>query len=162
MAELVVQAAVDPVVIVLGAHAKKIEPVLHGLRVHLAVNPGWSQGLASSLRTGIEAARERQPRLDALIVTLADQPTLPARHLDKLIRTFRAGGCSMVASQTATVTVPPALFAAQWFPALCALQGDQGARALFTRHPDELATVPLETNDDLDTPADYDRFTQSL
>lgn len=161
LAELVLQAPVRPVVIVLGANAREIGPVLAGLPVHLAVNPAWNEGLGSSLRVGVEAALEQLPQLDALIIALADQPALPARHLEALIRKFHGGGCSIVASQTGADRVPPALFAARWFPALRAVTGDHGARTLLRAHPDETAVVPLENNADLDTPEDYERYTQA-
>lgn len=159
LAELIQQAPVDPVVVVLGAEAAQIEPVLAGLRVHVAINADWTQGLGSSLRVGVKSARQRAPNLSALIVALADQPTLPPQHPDALIARYRAGGCTAVASLTAGERVPPLLFGREWFPRLCAITGDIGARALLRDHPDEVATVPLASNADLDTPEDYARYT---
>lgn len=158
MAELVLHAPVKPVVVVLGANAKKIEPVLLGLPVRLAINPAWAEGMGSSLRCGVEAALEQAPKLQALIVALADQPTLPVRHLERLIETYLNGGCTMVASQTGPDRGPPALFGSRWFSALQTLTGDNGARTLLRAHVDETALVPLETNADIDTPEDYDEF----
>jgi len=159
MADLVLQAPVKPVVIVLGAEARKIEPVLAGLPVHLALNPNWSEGQGSSLRVGVESALAQAPAVDALIITLADQPTLPPRHLGKLIETYRQGGCTIVASQLGPTRVPPVLFGPEHFPRLTSVSGDFGARVLLQDYADETALVPLETNADLDTPEDYDQYT---
>ena len=159
-AELVLRAPVRPVVVVLGAEAQQIQPALAGLDLHLALNPGWTEGLGSSLRTGVEGALNHAPGLQALIVVLADQPGLPPRHLERLITRFREGGCTAVASLTGPDLVPPLLFGREWFPKLCAIQGDLGARALLRDHPADVATVPLESNTDLDTPEDYARYTQ--
>jgi molybdenum cofactor cytidylyltransferase len=159
VAELVLQAPVDPVVVVLGSGAAQIEPALAGLRVHVAINPDWAQGLGSSLRVGVAAARQRAPALSALIVALADQPTLPPQHLDALIARYRAGGCTAVASLTGDERVPPLLFGRSWFERLGRIDGDTGARALLRNHPEDVATVPLATNADLDTPEDYARYT---
>jgi molybdenum cofactor cytidylyltransferase len=159
VAELAHAAPVDPVVVVLGADAAQIEPVLAGLRVHVAVNPAWTTGLGSSLRVGLEAVRQRAPGLDGLIVALADQPSLPRRHFADLIARYRAGGCTAVASMTAGERVPPVLFGIPWFDRLGRIQGDTGARALLREHPGEIATVPLAANTDLDTPEDYTRYT---
>lgn len=160
MAEAVLAAPVSPVVIVLGAHARKIEPALAGLKLRRAVNPAWAVGMASSLKVGVEAALDEAPKLSALIIALADQPALPPRHLEQLIARFHQGGRSIVASRTGAEAVPPVLFGAAWFPALCALEGDTGARAIVQRNPADVALVPLASNADLDTPADYDRFTR--
>lgn len=159
MAELVLRAPVDPVVVVLGAGAAQIEPVLAGLRVHVAINPDWAQGLGSSLRVGVESALRRAPDLSALVIALADQPTLPPGHLAELIARHRAGGCTAVASLTGPERVPPLLFGRPWFARLRRIEGDTGARALLREHLAEVATVPLAANTDLDTPGDYARYT---
>ncbi len=158
-AELVLRAPVKPVVVVLGAEAKKIQPALAGLDIQMAINPAWTEGLGSSLRTGVEAALGHAPGLTALIVALADQPGLPPRHLEQMITRYLAGGCTAVASLTGRDQVPPLLFGREWFPKLCAIEGDLGARALLRDHPADVATVPLESNTDLDTPEDYASYT---
>jgi molybdenum cofactor cytidylyltransferase len=161
LAELVAQAPVAPVVVVLGAQATEIEPALAGLPVRVVSNPAWSEGLGSSLRAGVAAARNQAPQLDAIIIALADQPELPPAHLAALIAKFRQGGCSIVASSTGDVAVPPVLFAARWFDELERITGDQGARALLRDRGNEIATVPFASNADLDTPEDYERYTRT-
>lgn len=157
--EIVLRAPVSPVVVVLGAEAKEIQPALAGLDVQVAVNRAWAEGLGSSLRTGVESALGHTPGLQALIVTLADQPGLPPRHLERMIARLLAGGCTAVASQTGPDLVPPLLFGREWFQKLRTIKGDIGARALLRDHPADVATVPLESNTDLDTPEDYARYT---
>jgi molybdenum cofactor cytidylyltransferase len=162
VAEQVVRAAVSPVVVVLGAEEKKIEPSLAGLPVRLTVNPNWSEGIGSSLRVGVESALEFAPGLQALIVALADQPGLPEGHLDALIARYRHGGCTLVASQTGPARVPPVLFGAEWFPKLRALSGDSGAREILREKNPAFAFVTLESNTDLDTHEDYERYLEDL
>ena len=41
-----------PVVVVLGAQAEKIRPILARLPVLVAENPAWAEGMAASIRTG--------------------------------------------------------------------------------------------------------------
>jgi len=156
--ERALRAPVSPVVVVLGAHADEIGPVLTGLPVHRVSNPEWEEGLGSSVRAGVEAALQLAPDLAGLIILPADQPELPALHLENLITRFRQGGCSLVASLTGDRRVPPVLFGAAWFDWLRQLTGDAGARDLLRENRPEFATVPLVSNADLDTPEDYDRF----
>ena len=48
--EAALAAKVWPVVVVLGAHAEKIRPLLARHPVLIAENPAWAEGMASSLR----------------------------------------------------------------------------------------------------------------
>ncbi|HEX2861597.1 MAG TPA: nucleotidyltransferase family protein [Lacunisphaera sp.] len=162
VAERVLRAAVSPVVVVLGAEEKKIEPSLAGLPVRLAVNPNWSEGMGSSLRVGVESALDFVPGLHALIIALADQPGLPPEHLDALIARYRRGGCTLVASQTGAARVPPVLFGPEWFPRLRQLTGDAGARDILRENRPDFASVQLADNTDLDTHEDYERYLEDL
>src|SRR5580704_7364030 len=45
-----------PIVVVLGADADRIRAHLAGLPVHVAQNPHWASGMASSIRPGLAAA----------------------------------------------------------------------------------------------------------
>ena len=156
--ERVLRSPVSPVVVVLGAHTNEIESVLTGLPVHPVSNPAWTDGLGSSIRTGVESALSLSPDLNGLIILPADQPDLPELHLEKLIGRFRQGGCSLVASLIGDRRVPPVLFGAAWFAWLRQLTGDAGARELLREDRPEFGTVPLASNTDLDTPEDYNRF----
>lgn len=160
--ELVLRAPVAPVVVVLGAEAKKIEPTLAGLPVTLAINPSWGEGMGSSLRVGVETALELVPGLQAVIIALGDQPGLPPDHLDKLIARYQHGGCSLVASQTGAMQVPPVLFGGEWFPKLRKLGGDTGAREILREKNPSFASVLLDSNTDLDTHEDYERYLEDL
>jgi molybdenum cofactor cytidylyltransferase len=152
-------APVAPFMVVLGSQAAEIAPVLAGLPVQIVINPEWSEGLGSSIRTGVIALERLAPTLDGLMVALADQPGLTAAHLAALLHRHRETGRSIVASTVANRAMPPAFFSTSWFPHLRTLTGDQGARSLLQAHAAELAHVPLSDGTDLDTPDDYHRFT---
>lgn len=159
--EQALQARAAPVVVVLGAEAERIAPALAGLAVEIAVNLQWAEGQGGSLRVGVAAVLAADPGLEAVIVALADQPSLPRGHLAALVARFRAGGCSIVASEVGTERVAPMLFGAQHFGRLQAFTGDTGARSLVREFAGETATVKLASNADLDTPEDYARFEQA-
>lgn len=158
VAKTALSAPVSPVIVVLGARAAEIAPCLDGLAVQVATNERWAEGLGSSLRGGLQALAARGPAPAGVIVVLADQPDFSAAHLASLIETHRTTGKPIVASAADGVLRPPVLFTAAWFPRLLELRGDTGARALLQAHPESVATVPLTSPADLDTPADYERF----
>jgi len=145
-----------PVVVVLGAHAEKIRPLFARLPVLVAENPAWAEGMASSLRTGIATLQQFSRSLDAALVALCDQPAFSADVIAQLLAAQRATGRSIVAARYGGRNGAPALFLREHFPALAALTGEEGARALLNAAPERVASVDLPALAlDLDTPADY-------
>lgn len=150
-----------PVVVVLGADAEKIKPALAGLPLLIAQNYEWPEGLASSIRTGLVMLENFSTALDAVLIAPADLPAFSADAIMRLVAVLRAGPHSIVAARYAGCIGSPALFARVHFPALHALRGEEGARALLADNTDAVAAVDLpEFALDLDTPDDYERFTK--
>lgn len=153
--EAALAAPVWPVVVVLGAHAEKIRPLLARFPVLVAENPAWSEGMASSLRAGIGTLREFSRSMDGALLALCDQPGFSADVIGQLIAAQRATGRSIAAARYAGRLGSPALFLREHFAALAALTGEEGARTLLAAMPDRVAPVDLPALAlDLDTPAD--------
>ena len=144
-----------PVVVVLGAHAEKIRPLLARQPVLIAENPTWPEGMAASLRVGIATLQQFSRQLDAALVALCDQPAFSADTIAQLVTAQRATGRSIVAARYGGRNGAPALFLREHFPALAALTGEEGARPLLNGDPAHVAAVDLPALAlDLDTPAD--------
>jgi molybdenum cofactor cytidylyltransferase len=144
-----------PVVVVLGAHAEKIRPALARLPVLIAENPAWAEGMAASIRAGMTTLRQFSRKLDAALVALCDQPAFSADVIAQLVAAQRTTGRSIVAAHYGGRHGAPALFLREHFPALAALTGEEGARALLNGDPARIASVALPALAlDLDTPAD--------
>jgi molybdenum cofactor cytidylyltransferase len=145
-----------PVVVVLGAHAEKIRPVLARLPVLVVENPAWSEGMASSIRVGVTTLRQFSRMLDGALVALCDQPAFSAETIVQLIGAQRATGRSIAAARYRGRHGAPALFLREHFTALAELTGEEGARLFLNGDPGRVAAVDLpELAVDLDTPADY-------
>jgi CTP:molybdopterin cytidylyltransferase MocA len=145
-----------PVVVVLGAEAEKIRPLLTRLPVLVAENPAWAEGMASSVRAGIALLQQFSRSLDGALVTLCDQPAFSAEVIARLIARQRETSRSIVAAHYQGRNAAPALFLREHFPALAALTGEEGARTLLNARPELVAAENLpELAVDLDTPADY-------
>jgi molybdenum cofactor cytidylyltransferase len=158
-AEAALASAAWPVVVVLGAHAEKIRPVLARLPVLLAENSAWGEGMASSLRAGVGTLRTFSRALDGALVAVADQPAFSAEVIARLMETRRASGHGIVAARYAGRLGVPALFGREHFAALTALTGEEGARHFLAAHAAETAAVDLpELAVDLDTPKDVARL----
>lgn len=148
-----------PVVVVLGSQVELLRPEIARLPVLVAENPDWAEGLASSIRTGMGVLDSFSLSLEAALLVLGDQPQLSPEAIARLVELHRRSGNSIVAARYEGHPGPPALFARRHFHELLELHGSEGARPLFTRHADQLATVDLpELAVDLDTPTDYQEF----
>lgn len=154
--EAALASAAWPVVVVLGADAEKIRPILARHPILIAENPAWAEGMASSLRTGIAMLQQFSRSLDAALVTLCDQPAFSAEVIARLVARQQASGRSIVAARYLDRNAAPALFLREHFAALAALTGEEGARTLLNARADSVASEELpELALDLDTPADY-------
>ncbi|MES2058799.1 MAG: NTP transferase domain-containing protein [Pseudomonadota bacterium] len=107
--------------------------------------------LSSSLRLGVAAARDLDA--DAVVIALADMPRVTAGHLYNLLDAAD-GPNAVVASSDGVQPRPPAVFGADQFSALLALEGDSGARdmVLGGKH----VVAPANELLDVDTPEDLD------
>lgn len=73
VARAFVEAGLEEVVVVLGAHAALVAPVLEGIPVGVVVNHGWEAGMFSSVKLGLAALRSRPSRV---AISPADIPGL--------------------------------------------------------------------------------------
>ncbi len=113
-----------------------------------------------SLAAGVEAAAE--VGADAVLVTLADMPLVPAAHLRALAaRAAETGRAATAAAGRSPM--PPAVFPASDFPALMALTADAGARDLIADLEGRaVLEVPAAWLLDIDRPADLARAAELL
>ncbi|WP_348672220.1 nucleotidyltransferase family protein [uncultured Abyssibacter sp.] len=155
-----VRAVLDaglPTRVVIGAHAAEVRGCLVGLPVSITEHAGWADGLGSSVAAGVVALDE--PRPDAVLLCLGDQPGVDAGSIRRLLDVFEAEPERIVASDTGVFVGPPCIFPSTLLGALEALRGDQGARSVLRDHADAVIAVSMpEAADDVDTPADLERF----
>lgn len=157
--EVATQAKPGALVAVLGADAKRIEPETNGLQVHVVTNAGWQQGIASSIRCGVDAVCEIMPHCEAVIIMLCDQPFVSVELLHKLVENAQGPETLIAASSYGGVTGVPALFKQELFRELQQLEGDTGARTLMLKYADKLIAVPFAGGGkDIDTAEDYHRL----
>lgn len=91
-----VSAGLGEVVVVLGAHAEVLLPLLRDLPVRPVRNDRWEDGMFSSVRSGLSAVSPRSMRV---AVSPADLPFLSAEVVARVVAASMAEGES-------TVTLP--------------------------------------------------------
>lgn len=115
---------------------KAASPV--GPTTHVVACAEASQGMSHSIRCGLQALMADEPGLDAIVVTLADQPFITADMIAGLVHYWRErpeldfiASAAQDAEEQNIVLMPPAILSRSMFSALLQLKGDAGARKLF-------------------------------
>ncbi|MFZ6028398.1 MAG: selenium cofactor biosynthesis protein YqeC [Chloroflexota bacterium] len=155
-ARTAIDAGLSPAVVVTGAHADSVRAAVAGLDVTIVHCPDWAEGQAASIRAGLRTAVKAARLPGSAIFLLADQPYVTAVLLRAL--------CERHANTLAPIVAPladgrrgnPVLFDRSTFPALLALRGDVGGRALFSCY--RIEWLPWHDPQlllDVDTPDDY-------
>jgi molybdenum cofactor cytidylyltransferase len=145
--------------VVLGANSELLRMELKDKPVSIVENTGWQEGMASSIRCGLETITNTILRPDSIIFMVCDQPYVSSSLLLNLVEKKNKTGMPIVASSYEDKIGTPALFHRSFFPALMELKGDKGARKLIADNPDKVATVSFpEGITDIDTKEDFEKL----
>lgn len=153
--EAVVSAGLDEVVVATGAQHEAIAAALEGLACRLVPTPGWEEGMAASLRSGLAALA---PDARGVFVFLGDMPLVPVALCGALAEQAEAAG---YAGRPRVGGIPghPAAFSRAAFPDLLRLTGDAGAAALLKGRSEGVAYCDTDAMGavlDIDSPADLE------
>jgi len=160
------KAAVDcgcrPIIVVLGAGHDKLKPLLDDLPVQTIVNPNWNRGIGTSIRAGVETMISNATQVDRVMILLADQPAITPAVIKRLHNEHERAGKSITVSSFGDSIGPPVILSREYFARLLSLPDDQGAKSLWQQSPGTVhrAECP-EAGQDIDTPADYQRYSDS-
>jgi len=160
-------AGVDEVVVVTGHHAEAIEAAVRPFPITLAHNARPDDGQPSSVRIGLQAL---SPKLDAVMVALADQPLINEQDITALIGAFKKrGDASMVVPRVASedgerLPGNPVIFDAALREEWLGGSADLACRKWRLAHPERVHWFDTDNRRyriDIDTPEDLDRFAAS-
>ena len=141
----------DPIVVVLGAESDEAAAQIKDLPVATCLNENWRLGMSCSIKVGLAKLIEMAPKIDAVLISLCDQPFITSKILNRFSEKFAVTDVSIVAAKYNEVNGVPALFSRELFIELSRLEGDKGARDLI-RSLTDLATINLpEAAFDIDT-----------
>jgi molybdenum cofactor cytidylyltransferase len=160
------QVAIDsgclPIVVVLGAAAAQSRKSLEGYPVHVVENPNWQTGMASSIKTGLQAVLALSPELDGIILMVCDQPFVTPHLLRKMKKEWQNNGKGMVACSYAGTFGTPALFGRDYFKDLLTLEGQEGAKKILVTFRSFISLIPFALGQvDIDTPEDLKSLEQA-
>ena len=146
---------VDEVWVVLGHDMERILEETDLGKAYVLENPEWEEGIAGSLRVGLDALN-RMSRCDTALIVIGDQPEVSAEVVHELLESH--------SRSTRPVTLPkyrynwgnPAVVDRSLWPRLMSLDGDDGAMRLWRAHPEWVNEVwaPTTPPRDVDTESD--------
>jgi CTP:molybdopterin cytidylyltransferase MocA len=168
----------DPILVVTGATEVQIPGT------HTVYNPEWRTGMGSSLRAALNALTSPEDaspedaspedaspedagpeEVGAVVVALADQPLVGPESVARLIAAYRAGASVAVATYDGQPRNPVLLAREHWPEVIATATGDTGARAFLRARADLVSLIECGDTgrpDDIDTPADLARITDTL
>ena len=144
---------VGEVVVVTGHQRPEVEEKLSRYPVRLAHNPDFANGMAGSMRVGVEAAGGEQGYLFAL----GDMPQVTGETMLKVAEALKSSAAIAVPVCAGRRGHPVAIGRAHR-NALLALAGDRGARSVLANNPTHIVEVPVADEgifSDVDTPESY-------
>lgn len=159
--ELILQAQLTPIEVVLGADWEKIQESIKSYedKIHISINKNWRTGQSSSLRIAIEALENQ---CEGALFFLVDQPQIPVELVNNIIDEYLLHPSKIVAPYVNNQRGNPVLFDKSCFPKLKEGSGDQGGRFLFKEfEPKRVKWEDLRILIDVDTKEDYARLKES-
>ncbi len=134
----------DEVWVVLGAAAEEILAKVDLDGCGVVENPEWEEGLASSLRAGLDAL-SRLSKAENVLVMLGDQPGVGAEVVEKLLAVAAKSTASAIVPKYRYLRGNPVLFRKTLWSRLMSLSGDEGASGLLLAHPEWVEEVWVES-----------------
>jgi molybdenum cofactor cytidylyltransferase len=146
------RSTAEDVVVVLGDSADRVRRSVSLDGARAIVNDAYSDGMSSSLRAGIGAA---DPRADAFLIVLADQPFVTPSTIDILLNRRQRSREKILIPTYRGRRGNPVLVDRSLSDEMRSITGDQGCRAIFGHHADQILEVAVDDPGiliDLDTP----------
>ncbi len=157
--ETAIQTRCKDIIVVLGSNTESVKEEIKNFPVQICINNNWQNGMASSIKCGLEELLATHSKLNAAIIMLCDQPFIESKHIDLLIETFTHSKKPIIAAKYKNIAGVPAFFSCEVFDELLKMKGDKGARKIIAENPDLVQTVAIvEAEFAIDTPEDIKKL----
>ena len=126
---------VEEVWVVVGCEADRILAETDLGTAGVVENPEWEEGIASSIRVGLDALT-RLSRCDQALIVIGDQPAVPVEVVDALLASHAGSDKPVSVPKYRYTSGNPVLVDRLLWPRLMSLEGDEGAGRLWQAHPE--------------------------
>ncbi len=148
-------SSVDETIVVVGHRAEEITDKIAGSPVKIVLNPDYKQGMSTSIIAGLNII---DPKSQAVMLALGDQPLVESRTINHLIDAFKKHDKGIAVPTHRGKRGHPVIFDIKYKAELLELKGDIGGREIVKNHPDDVLEVPVDSESiisDIDTRDDY-------
>lgn len=155
--EQAIATNITKIVVVLGAFAKRIRPLLASANIEIVENENWKKGMSSSLQKGLENAENA----DYVLILLSDQPFVNTTLLNEIIEKAKTTDFPIIATKYNDILGVPALFKKAVFEELNNLNEKEGAKKVIKKYEKNkrVGIIHFEKAAiDIDTTADYEEL----
>ena len=151
---------VNQVFAIVPPNAPALEAALQKKGARIIVNTATNEGMASSIRAGVEALPHG---IKAVLIALGDQPRPDLPAAKAVVRRWRQHHDFIVVPRYRGVSGHPVLFDHRVFPELLQLKGDVGAKRVIERDSARVTYCDFDrpAPPDIDTPADLAQFSRA-
>ncbi len=159
---VLLEAGLDPVIIVTGGAHSQIAEALRGQPTRLVFNPRYAEDvMALSLQAGLAELSTNWPNsIQAALVALGDQPQIETPVVQAVITEYRASGAALVLPSYQMRRGHPWIVQRSLWSEIMALTPPQTLRDFISANAQDIHYLAVDRASilrDLDTPEDYEQ-----
>jgi molybdenum cofactor cytidylyltransferase len=160
--DTLLEAPVTEVIVVTGHRESEVRRVIGDRSVTYAHNPDYRQGMATSIKVGVQAATEGT---QAFLISLVDQPQISTGVIRRIIEAHERMAPKIVVPTNDGRNGHPILLDASLRDEILQIDLVEGLRQVVHMHSDGTIKVEVSTRtvlEDCDLPEDYKRIIAKL
>lgn len=145
------------ILVVLGSHHDEIKKQIDKLPVKTCMNENYTEGMLSSVICGFRALPSD---IDAALVFLGDQPQIPGKVIQLVLKTWQNSGKGIVIPVTSGRRGHPVLIETKYKTEIEKLDPEKGLRQLMEKFAGDVEEAECNLPEilrDIDTPEEYSR-----
>jgi molybdenum cofactor cytidylyltransferase len=157
--KVAIDSEIGSVLVVIGANEKEISAHIETEAVTIVTNKDYTEGIAASIRAGVNYVQEHYQDCEDIILMVCDQPYVDEHILKSLVNAKLSTNKPLAACVYKQTVGVPAMFDKRFFPELLSLRGEEGGKKILLEHQGSVARVQFPFGEiDIDTPADVDNL----
>lgn len=144
--------------VVLGHQYEEIKKKIDHTPCFIINHTGWKKGVGTSISYGVKSIIKNNPKTEAILITLIDQPLIKVEYYNRLVDNFFKFNQIVCTSYVESIGIP-SIFPKKYFNELIQLNRDVGAKKILNKHQTVILTHSFaEVLKDLDTPEMYEEI----
>ena len=150
----------NEIILVLGAHFEDINTSTDTTGLTVIYNEYWENGLGNSIACGMKYIKKSLPRINSVLIMLADQPLIDSNYLNEMIETHKLNPSKIISTSYKNQKKGvPAIFNKSYFEELSQLNYDKGAKDLLNKNSENNQFLNgTHLISDIDTMEDYEKL----